>query len=41
MKKNQTAIRIPMPLRYLMNLVLIAALWLVLYLLIKNDTSTN
>ena len=38
MKKNQTAIRIPMPLRYLMNLVLIAALWLVLYVLIQNGT---
>ena len=41
MKKNQTAIRIPMPLRYLMNLVLIAALWLVLYVLIQNGTITN
>ena len=32
MKKTRSAIRIPMPLRYLINLVLILALWFVLYL---------
>ena len=30
MKKTRSAIRIPMPLRYLINLVLILALWFVL-----------
>ena len=34
MKKTRSAIRIPMPLRYLINLVLILALWLVLFTLI-------
>ena len=34
MKKTQSAIRIPMPLRYLINLLLILALWFVLYTLI-------
>ena len=41
MKKNRSAIRIPMPLRYLINLVLILALWFVLYTLIQNGTITN
>ena len=41
MKKTQSAIRIPMPLRYLINLVLILALWFVLYTLIQNGTITN
>ena len=36
MKKTRSAIRIPMPLRYLINLVLILALWFVLYTLIQN-----
>ena len=41
MKKTQSAIRIPMPLRYLINLLLILALWFVLYTLIQNGTITN
>ena len=41
MKKTRSAIRIPMPLRYLINLVLILALWFVLYTLIQNGTITN
>ena len=41
MKKTRSAIRIPMPLRYLINLVLILALWLVLFTLIQNGTITN
>lgn len=40
MKKKQS-IRIPMPARYIINLVLIAALWLVLFTLIQNGTITN
>lgn len=41
MKKTRSAIRIPMPLRYLINLVLILALWFVLYTLIQNGIITN
>ena len=41
MEKTRSAIRIPMPLRYLINLVLILALWFVLYTLIQNGTITN
>lgn len=41
MKKNQTRVRIPMPARYGINLVLLFALWLVLSTLIQNGTITN
>ena len=41
MKKTRSAIRIPMPLRYLINLVLILALWFVLYTLIQNGTKAQ
>ena len=32
MKKTRSAIRIPMPLRYVINLILIVAVWFVLNL---------
>ncbi len=41
MKKTRSAIRIPMPLRYLINLILILALWFVLNSLIQSGTITN
>lgn len=41
MKKNQSAIRIPMPLRYVINLILIVAVWFVLNSLIQSGVITN
>ena len=41
MKKNRSAIRIPMPLRYVINLILIVAVWFVLNSLIQSGVITN
>ena len=41
MKKNRSAIRIPMPLRYVINLILIVAVWFVLNSLIQSGFITN
>ncbi len=41
MKTKKSGIRIPMPVRYLINLVLIAAVWYLLYSLIQSGVITN
>ena len=41
MKKNRSAIRIPMPLRYVINLILIVAVWFVLNSLIQSGVITS
>ena len=41
MKQNRSAIRIPMPLRYVINLILIVAVWFVLNSLIQSGVITN
>ena len=41
MKKNRSAIRIPMLLRYVINLILIVAVWFVLNSLIQSGVITN
>ena len=40
-KNNANWIRIPMPLRYLINLAMIAAVWFVLTALMKAGIITN